>query len=104
LGVGVRATFMGPNRALGGTVYGGMSELYAEGAATDWSGATVHAIHNFNNGGEATGLATAQNVFSFTGLSTTQNQAHNAWVAGLTRSLRVVIDGVVGYIGISNAP
>ena len=104
LGVGGRSTLMGPNRDLFATVAGGMSELYAEGASTDWSKATEHSIHRFTNDGNATGLATAENLWSFTGLSTTQNQATNAWVAGLTRSLRVVIDGVVGYVGISNAP
>ena len=105
LAVGARATMLMKNAAhAGGTVAGGMSELYAAGALTDWSGATEHSIHRFVNDGEATGKATAQNVFSFAGLSATQNQAHNAWVAGLTRALRVVVDGVVYYVGLSNAP
>jgi len=105
LAVGARATMMMKNAAhAGGNVFGAMSELWAAGALTDWTGTTRHAIHCFNNGGEATGLATAANVFSFDGLSATQNQAHNAWVAGLTRSLRVIVDGAVFYIGLSNAP
>jgi len=104
LGVGHRATLMGPNRALFATIAGGMSELYAEGDATNWAAATEHAIHRFVNDGEVTGKATAQNVFSFAGLSATQLQAHNAWVAGLTSVIRVVVDGAVRYMGLSNAP
>jgi hypothetical protein len=71
LGVGCRATFMIPNSAMsGGTVYGGMSEIYAEGSSSDISGVTAHAIHNFNLGGDGTGKATANTVLSFTGLTT----------------------------------
>ena len=105
LGVGLRGTLLHKNAAhAGGTIAGGMSELFAEGDATNYAGAAEHSIHRFVNDGEATGKATAQNVFSFAGLSATQNQAHNAWVAGLTRSLRVIVDGAVFYIGLSNAP
>ena len=102
LGVGVRGTFMVPNRAMGGTYYGGMSELWAEGALSDMSG--PNAIHCFNMGGDATGIATCDFVFAFNNLSATQDQAHNAWVAGLTRSLRVILDGTTYYLGLSNAP
>lgn len=101
LAAGVRATFMGPNRSVVGTVYGGMSELYAEGAATDWGGATEHAIHNFNNGGEATGLATADNVLSFTGLSATQFVA--ATNAVIDHALQVQVNGTTYWIGLYDA-
>lgn len=102
LGVGVRGTFMCPDRVMGGTYFGGMSELWAEGTSSDMSG--FNAIHNFNMGGDGTGIATADYVWSFTNLSATQDQAHNAWVAGLTRSLQVILDGTVYYVGLSNAP
>jgi len=104
LGVGLRGTYLAKNADAAASIAGAMSELFAGGALTDYATATEHSIHRFVNDGEATGKATAQNLWSFVGLSATQNQAHNAWVAGLTRSLRVIIDGVVGYVGISNAP
>jgi len=105
LGAGVRGTFLGPNHAhAGGSVAGGMSELFAEGASTNYAGFTEHSIHRFVNDGEATGKATAQNVFSFAGLSATQNQAHNAWLASISRSLRVIVDGAVFYLALSTAP
>ena len=104
LGVGHRATLMGPNRALMATIAGGMSELFAEGDATNWAAATEHSIHRFVNDGEVTGKATAQNVFSFAGLSATQLQNHNAWVAGLAKVIRVIVDGATYYMGLSNAP
>ena len=82
-----------------------MSELYASGALTDYGTRPLdHAIHSFQNNGEATGLATADNVFHFAGLSAVQLQAHNAWVAGLTSVLRVIVNGNVLYIGLGNAP
>jgi hypothetical protein len=104
LGTGIRATFIGPNFAhSGGTVCGGMSELYAGGSNTDYGGFTEHSIHRFVNDGDGTGKATADNVFSFVGLSATQLQNHSGWVAGLAKALRVVVDGSVYYIGLSNA-
>ena len=104
LGVGVRATYMGDNGNQAATIAGGMSELWAEGAATDFSTATVHSIHRFGMDGDATGYATAQNVFEFFNLSATQLQAHNAWVAGLVNAIRVIVNGNVRYLGVSNAP
>jgi len=100
---GLRGTFLASNKAQAGTIYGGITELFAAGAATDY-GTSQHAIHCFANLGEATGRDTADNVFAFNTLSAVQNQAHNAWVAGLTRSLQCTIDGAVYYLGMSNAP
>lgn len=104
LGVGHRATGKFPNRALWATIAGGMSELFADGASTNYATATSHAIHRFVNDGETTGKATAQNVWSFAGLSATQLQNHSAWVNGLAKVLRVLIEGDgVYYVGLSNA-
>lgn len=103
LGVGVRATAMCPNRAAMATICGGMSELWAEGTSSNWNGATEHAIHRFVNDGNGTGKASAMNVFSFVGLSANQLQNHAAWVASLSKVLRVIVDGVVYYIGLSTA-
>jgi len=99
LGVGGRLTFMIPNSAMsGGTVCGGMSELYAEGASSDISGTTVHSIHRFILGGNETGRATAQNVFEFVDLTTGTNEATKMVISGTaaeaaTHGLRVVING-----------
>jgi len=103
LGVGGRLTLMGPDRDLFATVAGGMSELYAEGSSTNYAAATEHSIHRFVNDGDATGKATAVNVFSFAGLSANQLVDHSAWVASLAKVLRCVVDGVTYYIGLSTA-
>ena len=105
LGVGGRLTLMGKDGAhVGGTIAGGMSELYAMGDETDYAGFTEHSIHRFVNDGDATGKATAVNVFSFAGLSANQNVAHNAWLASISRSLRCVVDGATYYLALSTAP
>jgi hypothetical protein len=100
LGVGVRGTYMCPNRAAGGTICGGMSELWAEGDASDFGGATVHSIHRFVMDGDSTGYATGDNVFEFVNLSATQ-------YAGNTdtpdHALRCIINGNVRYIMVSEA-
>ena len=98
LGVGVRATLMCPNRAAMATIAGGMSELWAEGASTDFGAATMHSIHRFVMDGDATGYATADNVFEFVNLSATQ-------YAGNTdtpdHALRCIINGNIRYIMVS---
>lgn len=101
LGVGVRATFMAPDRShAGGTICGGMSELWAEGDGSDYGAFTMHSIHRFVNGGEATGLATADNVFEFVGLTSNQYEANTDTPAF---ALRVIINGNVRYIMVSEA-
>lgn len=60
-----------PNSALGaGTVYGGMSEIYAEGSSSDISGTTAHAIHAFICSGNSTGTDTVTVAIAFVGLET----------------------------------
>ena len=103
LAVGHRAGYLASDAAQAATIAGAMSELWAEGASTDYATATEHSIHRFVNDGEATGKATAENVWAFAGLSSTQLQSHSAWVAGLTQVLRVVVDGNVRYVGLSTA-
>lgn len=101
LAVGVRATYFAGNAAQAATIYGGMSELYAAGASTDYGTATEHAIHNFNNGGNATGLATADNVFSFTGLSATQFPTGTNAV--IDHALQCQVNGTTYWIGLYDA-
>jgi hypothetical protein len=101
LGAGCRATFMCPNSAISGTVCGGMSELWAEGASSDFSGAT-HAIHRFVMDGNATGIDTAVNVFDFAGLGTS-TQFVAATNATIDHALQVRVNGVTYWIGLYDA-
>jgi hypothetical protein len=100
LGVGHRATFMAPSRDMFATIAGGMSELWAEGDATDFSKATVHSIHRFVMDGDTTGRATAQNVFEFSNLSATQYAANTDTP---DHALRCIINGNIRYIMVSEA-
>jgi len=100
LAVGHRSTFMAPDRAAFATIAGGMSELWADGASTDFGAATMHSIHRFVMDGDATGKATADNVFEFVGLSSTQYAANSDTP---DHALRVVINGDVRYIMVSEA-
>lgn len=100
LGCGHRATLMAPNRDAFATICGGMSELWAEGDATDFGTATVHSIHRFAMSGDATGKATGDNVFEFVGLSDTQYAANTDTPS---MGLRVIINGEVRYIMVSEA-
>jgi len=107
LGVGCRATFMIPNSAMaGGTVCGGMSELFAEGLSSDISGTTVHSIHRFALSGNSTGRATATNVFEFvdltTGTAATDMIKTDQHAATATDGLRVIINGAVYWILLSS--
>jgi len=99
LGVGHRATFMCPNRAAMATIAGGMSELWAEGDATNFAAATVHSIHRFVVDGDVTGRATAQNAFEFanipTGAGTQYMLDTGQNGVASTDGLRVIINGAV---------
>lgn len=98
LGVGHRATFMGPNRALFATIAGGMSELWAEGSSTNFRAATKHSIHRFVMDGDPTGYATADNVFEFVNMSATQYAANTDVPAF---ALRCIINGNIRYLMVS---
>ena len=96
LGCGSRSTLHIPNYALvGGTYCGGMSELYADGVASDIGGTTVHSIHRFVMSGDGTGAATGDNVFEFVGLSGTQFAAN---AASTTHVMRVIVNGTIYYL------
>jgi len=101
LSAGGRFTYFANNRGQTGTISGGMSELYADGAATDYGTATEHSIHRFVNDGEATGKATADNVFAFAGLSAVQFVA--ATNAVIDHALQCVVNGVTYWIGLYDA-
>lgn len=99
LAVGHRGTFMQPDRAAAATIAGGMSELWAEGNSSDF-GPAMHSIHRFVMDGDATGYATADNVFEFSNLSAVQYAANTDTPAF---ALRVIINGNVRYIMVSEA-
>jgi hypothetical protein len=108
LACGHRATLMGKNAAAFATLCGGMSELWADGDATDWTAATEHSIHRFVNGGVgSTGPATAANVWAFAGLSTGSNkQFCTVSISNLnefTKSLRVVVNGTAYLVPLKAA-
>ncbi len=100
LGVGVRATYMQPDRGAAATICGGMSELWSEGVSSDFGTATVHSIHRFVMAGNATGMATGDNVFEFAGLSAVQYAANTDTPAF---ALRCIINGNIRYIMVSEA-
>ena len=97
---GALASLIAPDRDAFGKMAGGASELVAAGAATDLSKAAGHGIHRFAVSGDATGAATAENVFTFDGLSATQFAANTATA---TDGLRVIVNGEVRYIMLASA-
>ena len=99
LAVGLRGTFMASNRATFATISGGMSELWAEGANTDF-GPSMHSIHRFVMDGDPTGYATGDNVFEFSNMSAVQYAANTDTPAF---ALRVIINGNVRYLMVSEA-
>jgi len=100
LAVGHRATYLAKDAAAAATIAGGMSELYAAGDSTDYATATVHSIHRFVNDGDATGKATAVNVFEFSGLSANQYAANTDTP---DHALTCIINGNTRYIMVSEA-
>jgi len=99
---GVRATLHVPNAALtGGTYSAAISELYCDGASSDISGTTTHAIHRFINAGNATGYANLENVLSFEGMNSTS--VKTGTVGGTGKGIRVLIDGVTHYITVGTS-
>ena len=99
LSAGGRFTYLANNRGQTGTICGGMSELWADGTSTDF-GTAVHSIHRFVMDGDATGYATADNVFEFVNLSNVQYAANTDTP---DHALRCVINGNVRYIMVSEA-
>ncbi len=97
---GALASLTAPDRDAFGNMAAGASELVAAGAATDLSKAAGHGIHRFAVSGDATGAATAENVFTFEGLSATQFAPNTATA---TDGLRVIVNDEVRYIMLASA-
>lgn len=110
LAVGVRGTFYEAGNAAhsAGSVFGGMSELYAGGTNTDFGGFTNHAIHRFVIDGNATGKNTVDFVFDFaltnTGCGVWTNGVTNTnMLASLTHALKCKINGSTVYLPFATA-
>ena len=102
LGVGHRATYKAADKAAGGYIAGGMSELWADGVSTDFAAATRHSIHRFVMGGDDTGIATALNALEFdnipTGAGTGYMLDTTTHAGDSTDGLRCIINGAVYMI------
>ena len=102
LAVGHRATYKAKDAAAGGTIAGGMSELYADGVSTDFAAATVHSIHRFVMDGDDTGRATAINAFEFANIPTGAGTGYmldtTTHAGDSTDGLRVIINGAAYMI------
>jgi len=103
---GVRAGLLVPDAALSkGTVYGAMSEIWSDGASSDVSGATKHAIHSFQASGNATGAANVLNCFSIDGIDASGDMIYEnvAAYANWAGSIRILVNGNVRYIKYDSA-
>ena len=109
LAAGVRGTFMGKNAAhAGGSVCGGMSELWAEGTATDWGGYTNHAVHRFVVDGNATGKNTVDFVLDFALSGTgegcyTNGVTNTTMLNSLTHAIKCKVNGTTLYLPFATA-
>jgi hypothetical protein len=110
LAAGVRGTFYSEADVAfsGGTVCGGMSELYAGGANTNFGGFTNHAIHRFVVDGNATGKNTADYALDFavtvSGAGIYTNGVTNTnMLATLTEAIKCKINGLDVYLPFATA-
>ena len=107
LGVAGRNTLHIPDQAQSGGTYAAVqAEIWADGASSDISGATAHAVWRTVVDGNATGAATVHNFMDFSlpaalvgsgGMVDTDITTHTAY-AGLP----ILINGVVKYIPVVN--
>lgn len=110
LAVGVRGTFFSEANVAfsGGSVFGGMSELYAGGTNTDFGGYTNHAIHRFVIDGNATGKNTVDFALEFavtaSGCGVYTNGVTNTnMLASLTEAIKCKINGLTVYLPFATA-
>lgn len=109
-GVGVRGTMHGLNASTSkcGSIYGGMSELYADGSSTDFGTCTNHAIHRFVIDGNATGKNTVDFALDFAvtpnGAGVYSNGVTNTtMVNSLTEAIKCKINGLTVYLPFATA-
>ena len=97
LGVAGRHTLHVPKAMTGGSYAVSMSEVWSDGAASDLAGATIASMHNYNNGGNGTGVTAndlALNLFSLTGFTVGDNNMIRTNTTTATHGLRINIGGV----------
>ena len=100
-GVGCRGNVVLPDAAVTGTLYGGLSELYASGASTDVSGTTSHALHSFQAIGNATGAATVAHCFDIQGADGSGDMCYDHVVTApgaAGGSIKISVNGATGYL------
>ena len=98
---GARDNFLIPNSAMsGGTVYGALVEMYAEGASSDVSGTTKHAILGIEANGNSTGKDTVLNAISFVGGDGSGKMIYtNTSTPGDSAgSIRILVGGTARYL------
>jgi len=102
MATGARLGFIVPDAALsGGTVYGGLSEIYSAGSSSDVSGATLHAIHSFQASGDATGAANVDNALHFAGTDGTGEMLYDHVVTtpgAAGGSIQINVNGATGFL------
>lgn len=110
MAVGVRGTFYAEANVAfsGGSVFGGMSELYAGGTNTDFGSYTNHAIHRFVIDGNATGKNTVDFALDFavtaSGCGVYTNGVTNTNIlATLTEAIKCKINGLTVYLPFATA-
>jgi len=92
----------------GGTYCAGQSQVYITGSSSDLSAATSHAIHRFSvAGGDATAEGKVLNAFNFDVANCVGNGLlveEGTNLGAIKQSLRVLINNVVGYLLVYDAP
>ena len=109
--VGVRGTCHGANSDMTskyGSIYGAMSELYADGTGTDFGKATNHAIHRFVIDGDATGKNTVDYALEFALTATgdgvyTNGVTNTNMLDSLTEAVKCKINGLTVYLPFATA-
>lgn len=99
---GVRGNFLIPDSAIsGGTIYGMLAELYAEGSSSDISGATAHACLGIQAGGDATGKGTVANAIAINGTDGTGEMLYEHTITtpgAAAGSVQCDFNGTTGFL------
>jgi hypothetical protein len=104
LGTGCRMNWVLGTAAqeAGGTYYGAMAEIYANGASSSPAAVTRYAVLGIGANGDATGAATIKNAIDFhsTGADASGNMiyTHAHAEGNAAGSIRVLINGVAKYL------
>lgn len=104
LGVAVRGTLHVPDRAITlGTVAAVQAEVYMDGTSSDPTATKLSLFRGIVDGGDATAQNKVLHVFEFVNLGSTIFPAHSAFVANLSKALKINVNGTDYYIGLSTS-